>query len=106
MFLYVKKRKDEAQQLAGALLDAEAKIGEMLKVLPKAKNQYASCSGATSTETKESAVQRLGFEKTQAHRFEILADNPDIIEQVKAEAKETDRRQAPFRGCFFMRIVT
>ncbi len=78
-------------EFPGALLDAEAKIGEMLKELPKQPRieNIRGCTTATSgVETKESAVQRRGFEKTQAHRFEVLADNPDVIEQVKAEAVE------------------
>ena len=59
----------------------------MLKELPavghRPKKELQQCN---AFETKESAIQRLGFEKTQAHRFEVLADNPDVIEQVKAEA--------------------
>jgi len=50
-------------------LGAEAKIGEMLNELPRAQgNRYTgkveSCTAAASKETKESAVERLGFEKT------------------------------------------
>ena len=65
--------------LAGALLDAEAKIGEMLKELPKAQGERTdiepSCTAATKLETKESAVKRLGFEKTQAYSSGKFSEN-------------------------------
>lgn len=75
----------EAQDLAGALLDAEARLGEMLKEVPKAKNQYAQDSAVHST-FKGKTVKELGFEVKQAQRFEALADNLDVIELVKADA--------------------
>ncbi len=86
------KSREQAAAMVGVnpryVSDAKAKIGEMLKELPKQPRieNIRGCTTATSgVETKESAVQRLGLEKTQAHRFEVLADNPDVIEQVKAE---------------------
>lgn len=79
----------EAQALAGALLDAEARLGEMLREVPAAKNQYAHHSTVTST-SKSQTVKELGFGRMQAFRFETLADNLDVVEQVKAEAAERD----------------
>ena len=35
-------------------------------------------------------VNALGFSQKQAERFEILADNKDLVEQVKHEAREND----------------
>jgi hypothetical protein len=56
-------------------------------------NQYTG--GKTDTvvdfaKTKEQVVNELGFSQKQAERFEILAENKDIIEQVKAEARENN----------------
>ena len=41
-------------------------------------------------ETKYEAAQRLGFNENQVKRFEILASNKDIVERVKAEARENE----------------
>lgn len=94
-----KMRKDEAQILAEELLDAETRIGQILAAMPKGSggdhgNQHTGgkrCIGAPfATETKEQAIKKIGFESTQAKRFEMLAENPDLVEQVKQEARESD----------------
>ncbi len=58
--------------MAEALLDAEVKLGEMMKEIPKAKNQYdANRNGA---KTKAEVTEKLGFNKDQVSRFETLAE--------------------------------
>ena len=71
--------------LAGALLDAEAKIGEILKNTPKEgkTKEYGNSGGTIPTLPK-------GITKNQSSQFQTLAENPEIIEQVKAEAIEND----------------
>jgi len=81
------QKKEEAQWLAGALLDAEAKIGEMFKEIPT--KQGLRTSGGTKL-SKVEKTKELGFDKHQVYRFETLADNKDIIEEVKAEARENE----------------
>lgn len=83
------QKREEAQMLAEALIDAEVKIGDLLKEMPKAKNQYAGCNGAPSI-SKYKKAEELGFNKDQVKRFETLANNKDIVEQVKAEARENE----------------
>ena len=106
----------EAQMLSGALLDAERKIGEFTLTMPKDTSfkgnqwqtdsgvqspqetqsddseKWQSCSGATSPQEKPKAerIKELGFNKYQVHRFEVLAKNPEVVEQVKREAQEND----------------
>ena len=83
--------------LAEALLDAEVRIGEILAKMPKATggnhgNQHTggkSNSGVTFG-TKEEAVKQLGFDKMQVHRFQTLAANKDLVEEVKQAAREDD----------------
>ncbi len=41
-----------------------------------------------SPKTKREVIEELGFTKTQVHRFETLAANKDLVEQVKAQARE------------------
>lgn len=80
------QKKDEAQQLAGALLDAESKIGELLKNI-KTKPITDSATGRTIGSEKSLPT---GISKKQSHFFQTLASNPEIVEQVKAEAIEND----------------
>lgn len=79
------QKRDEAQMLAGALLDAEAKIGEILNKIPKDNPNKRITSGGKSLKAEE-----LGFSNKQVSQFQQLSDNQDIIEQVKAEALEND----------------
>lgn len=103
------QKKEEAQMLAEALMDAEVRIGEILLAMPKASgkhenraNQYASAKSNTTVtsstqqappppvQTKEEAVKKLGFDKIQVSRFQTLAKHKDIVEQVKQEARAND----------------
>ena len=89
------QKRDEAQWLSGALIDAEARLGSLLSEIPKAgANQHTDAalfrSGAEKQKTKAEIITGLGFSGDQAQRFETLADNQDLIEQVKQEAKEND----------------
>lgn len=93
------QKKEEAQMLAEALLDAEVRIGDLLKQIPKNNtfkgNQYKEvnshqCEKSKKQETKQEVIQRLGFNKDQASRFETLSSNKDVVEQVKSEARENE----------------
>lgn len=103
------QKREEARMLGEALLDAEVRIGELTKRIPKDNsfrgNQWQSNSGVTladsNTEvllpqTKEEILADMGFGKMQVSRYETLADNKDLVEQVKAEARETGK--IPTRG--------
>lgn len=93
-----RQKREEAAMLAEALLDAEVRIGEILKAMPKAqgkhweeKRESKGNSAVTSTfETKEQAAKQLGFDKMQVSRFQTLAENKDLVEQIKQEAREAD----------------
>lgn len=126
------QKKQECSMLAEALLDAETRLGDLLKQIPKAKNQYknASDSGVDSSreidsshccemskemvsdssvgnfkkeivndnaattngnkKPKHEVIKELGFNQKQAERFETLANNKDLVEKVKNEAREND----------------
>jgi site-specific DNA-methyltransferase (adenine-specific) len=96
------QKKEEAQMLAEALLDAEVKIGEILARMPKASggdrksevfksdNAVVFDSPKPTIETKQEAIAKLGFDKKQAERFQTLAANKEIVEQIKQEAREND----------------
>jgi N6-adenosine-specific RNA methylase IME4 len=89
------QKNEEAQLLAGALLEAEARIGKILKLLPTAQGIRTDIKNTSShrceeVKPKQQIIKEMGFKKDQVSRFETLAENSDIIEQVKAEAIEND----------------
>lgn len=95
-----KQKLAEAQMLSGALLDAERKIGEFTLRLPTAAGgdrksaEIKKDSGVqfdpTKPKPKEERIRELGFHPKQVQRFEVLAKNPEVVEQVKREAQEND----------------
>ena len=76
------QKHEEASMLAGALLDAETKMGELLKSIPM--HDKKAGAGAHTCSLPE------GVNKRQSHEFQVLADNKDIVEQVKKEADAAD----------------
>lgn len=89
------QKKEEAQMLAEALLDAEVRIGDLLKKIPKLQGKRNDIKKPIDTnveklETKKETIERLGFNQKQAERFETLSSNKDIVERVKAEARENE----------------
>lgn len=106
----------EAQMLSGALLDAERKIGEFTLTMPKDTsfkgNQWQKPPGGLSPQEAQSdgnekwqmdsgvqspqekpkseRIKELGFNRRQVQKFEVLAKNPEVVEQVKREAREND----------------
>lgn len=83
------QKLSEAQDIAEAVLDAEMKIGELTKKMEKAKNQYASNSGVTTTKSEK--LSEIGIDKMQASRFERLATHPETVEKAKADARAEGR---------------
>lgn len=86
----------EAQAISEAVLDAEVRIGELMRSAPKADNgganQYRAKSTAVSKKqkSKSEAIREAGFTQKQAERFQQLASHPELVEQAKAEAREND----------------
>ena len=96
------QKRQEAQMIAEAVLDAEVRLGELFKEIPKKQggdrgNQYTggklrseSEYGKDMNKSKTEIVRDLGFSQDQAERLEKLAGNKDLVEFVKAEAREND----------------
>ena len=93
-----KQKKEEAQMLAEALLDAEVRIGEILAAMPKATRPAKWDSKDIENLTDEDfykksklkAAEELGFNRQQVERFQTLAANKDLVEAIKQEAREAD----------------
>lgn len=90
----VKEQKlQEAQDIADLVLDAETRIGELWKELPqesvKRTDLQPTDSGVGRSETtKQQARKKLGISEKQAEHYVKLANNPAIVAQAKAEARE------------------
>jgi hypothetical protein len=88
------QKLEEQRVLSNLILDASEKIGELTAKIPKAPgirpNQTSSPRG-NEVETKEQVIRKMGFSKKQAHQFETLAKNKDLVEQEKAQAAEEGR---------------
>jgi len=87
------QKKEEAQGLAGALLDAEVRLGELfggmeVKSLNNLKQNRGSIGG-TSGKTKFKTIEALGFDdpKKTAYRFEALAANLDSYQEVAVTSR-------------------
>lgn len=101
---------EEQNQLASLILDAYMKLGEFTKQLPTAQGTRTDLekSGLCTTgvtrleESKGEAISALGFSRAQVSRFEAMASHPEIVEQVKAEARE--RGKAPTQTEVLKRI--
>jgi hypothetical protein len=83
----------EAQEIAEAVLDAEIKIGELTRQIPKAsggdrRSKDFKKDSSVHFETKEETVEQAGFTVKQAQRFETLAKHPEAVEKAKAIARE------------------
>ena len=91
------QKREECSMLAEALLDAETRIGDLLKQLPKQPGKRTDLKPIDSSvvrlneqKPKHEVITDLGFSQKQAERFETLGSNKDLVEQVKAEAREND----------------
>ena len=79
------QKREEANMLAGALLDAEARMGEILKNIDT--DRGGSIDGKKGGSRKTIPE---GITHKQSSAFQTLAENKDIIEQVKSDAEAED----------------
>lgn len=101
---------EEQNQLASLILDAYVKLGEFTRKVPSRSGRRTDLekaepctAGVTrSGESKGEAISALGFSRAQVSRFEAMASHPEIVEQVKAEARE--RGEAPTQTEVLKRI--
>ena len=89
--------RKQAAVIGEAVLDAEVRIGELMREVPKAQGTRTDIEPRDSgvTKLKTEALKQAGFTgsdekiRQMAHRFETLAAHPDIVAQAKAEATST-----------------
>lgn len=88
------QKLQEAQEIAEVVTDAEVRIGELLKQIPKATNgganQYQAKSQCSEIKQKPKSqvIKENGLSQRQAEHFQIMADNPDSVARAKEKARE------------------
>lgn len=82
----------EAQEISEAVLDAEVRIGELMREVPKAQGARTDIEHHNNgaMKLKSDVIRESGFTPMQVSRFETLAAHPEIVAQAKAEAREND----------------
>lgn len=89
-----KQKLKEGQQIAEAVLDAEVRIGELMREVPKASGgdrrseNFKNNTDVTFEKQKKQVISDMGFTPMQVSRFETLAAHPEAVERAKAEARE------------------
>ena len=87
-----KQKLKEGQEIGEAVLDAEVRIGELMREVPKAQGKRTDKQPLPTDgqKLKTEVFESMGFTHSQVQRFETLAAHPEIVAQAKAEAKEND----------------
>jgi glucan-binding YG repeat protein len=79
---------ENAQNEADTLLDAEIKLGELLDKRPRNKPFALKDSGSHQRTTVSDLPPSI--DKKESHYLRAIANNQDVVEQVKAKARETN----------------
>lgn len=90
----------EGQDIAEAVLDAEIRIGELAKVVPKESggdhgNQHTGgktdSSVAFGKSPKQEFQQKVGLPERQIQRFQVLAEHPEEVQAAKEAARKAEK---------------
>lgn len=90
------QKTKEAQEVAELATDAFVAIGKFANTVPKASGgdrrseSFKSSPEGTFEKGKIETLSEMGLSKKQISQAQILAKNPIIVEQAKAEAREND----------------
>ena len=98
---------EEQNRLAALILDADVRLGELTKPLPTRPGKRTDLKPTDSGDDrldkpKSQVIAELGLHPKQVERFEAMASHPEIVERVKAEARE--RGEAPTQTEVLKRI--
>lgn len=79
----------EAQEISEAVLDAEVRIGELMREIPKQNtHNRAAVRPNTDVKSKTKVISDMGFTPMQVSRFEQMAAHPEAVARAKAQARE------------------
>lgn len=85
------QKRQEAQQLAEAVIDAEVRIGELMREIPTAQGTRTELLSPEGKKlTKAETLEEQGFTVKQGHYFEQMSKHPEAVAAAKAEAREAE----------------
>ena len=82
------QKLEEAQEIAEVVTDAECRMGELLKAIPKAGNGKLDSHRSEIPKSKMQTVKESGITQRQAEHFQYMASHPESVERAKAKARE------------------
>lgn len=87
----VEQKKEELQLLTEAYIDATVRVGDLTKQIVKKQGVRTDLQPTTTGEgkLKSEVVKELGFGESQVLRFEKMSNNKDVVEQAKADCRES-----------------
>jgi len=91
------QKLEEQRQFSDILLQAEVRMGELTREIPKASGgdrrseDFKKVTSDYFEKTKQEAIQELGLTQTQVKHFEAMARNPDLVEQARETAAAENR---------------
>lgn len=85
------QKLEEAQEISEAVLDAEMRMGELLKNMEKAKpsgaNQYKEASRRDEA-SKPKTLKEMGISYDQSSQYQLMANDPETVKRVQEQARE------------------
>lgn len=85
------QKLNEAHEISEVVLDAEVRLGQLRKQVPKEKNQHTKSAHdnvVASTETPlQSFDKNARISAKDGQRFEALASHPEIVAKAKEQAR-------------------
>ena len=86
------QKRKEAQQLAEAVIDAEVRIGELMREIPTAQGTRTDLELPQHAleKSKTEIIHDNGFNPESARQFERMSEHPEAVAAAKAEAREAD----------------
>lgn len=86
------QKLEEAQEIAEVVTDAECRMGELLKAVPKAtpnNNPFHEISPHVDlVKPKSQVIKESGITQRQAEHFQYMANHPESVAKAKAKARE------------------
>ena len=80
------QKLEEAQEIAEAVLDAEVRMGELLKESKinggDRHSKEFQCHGG-------STLKKMGISRNQSSQYQLMANDPETVKKVKEQARET-----------------
>lgn len=88
----IDQKLSEGQDIADTVLDAEARLGELMANIQKAtpnNNPFHEIDvNVDFVKPKSEVIKEAGLTQKQVERMQIIASHPDIVAAAKAEARE------------------